>query len=128
MTLTGRYFSDDADNPLRNFQVYLGGAAGDSVATLTDTVNFSEGSGTYLQVLDLENRSHGNTSNYYRETPQPLIPDTFASSSLVYDMYTVLVKTNAQVGVNTPFQYEELTIAIATGVSGDLDTFLAAYL
>lgn len=110
-----------------NFQVFLNDTTGSGISVATATVSsaWKEGSGSYAQILALENQSFGRRSNQLRETPQPLLPENFADSSKNYDVWTFLVKTN-QDGQSPVkgHQYYQVVIANGTDVTGDWNTFL----
>jgi len=95
-----------------------------SAAVLATTNAHVEGSGSPQQVLQLEQEAKGAYGNYYRETPQPLTPEDFSSTSN-WDIYTIRFKTNqdGQSPVKA-HEYQELVLCIVDGLSGDLDTFL----
>jgi len=113
-----------------NFQVFLNDTTGSGIsgATATDTTAWKEGSGSAAQLLATELTSHGRRGNYYRETPQPLIPETFADVTTpgTYNLWTFLVKTNQE--GQSPVkgnQYYQVVIAGKAAVTGSWNTFLA---
>jgi len=119
--------SDTVDD---NFQVFLNDTTGSGISTATATVTtaWKQGSGSAAQIYALELESHGRRGNYYRETPQPLTPETFADTStpLNYNVWNFLVKTNqdGQIPVKGN-QYYMVVLAAASAVTGDFNTFLA---
>lgn len=92
-------------------------------ATIAVGVAHVEGSGSPQQVLRIEQENQGAYGNYYREGPQPLLPDTFTGSNN-FDIYTVRMLTNADRAVNKSNIYHEIVLCVVDGLSGDLDTFL----
>jgi hypothetical protein len=112
-----------------NFQVFLNDLTGSGIsgATVTVTTAWAQGSGSAAQIAALETIGLGGLSNLYRETPQPLIPDTFADTAtpLNYNVWNFLVKTNQE--GQSPVkgnQYYQVTVAGATAVTGSWNTFL----
>lgn len=92
-------------------------------AVVTTSVAHVEGSGSPQQVLRMEQDAMGAYGNYYRETPQPLLPATYSGSSN-FDIYTIRMKSDqdGQMPVKG-HQFEEIVLCIVDGLSGDLDTF-----
>lgn len=127
--LEARNGNVDPDEQRVVFNVQLNDDAGDELgATINQSVDPVEGSGAYRDIVQSEKDYHGGFGNLYRETPQPLIPSTHAVDGNTYDQYVILVETNNGDSPVKSNQYHEIVIAYEEDVSGDLATFLAAYL
>jgi len=90
-----------------------------------------QGSGRGDRMVDAEQRNAANMSRFWVESGLGGKLDDYAIrslSTLNYLIYTVMHKNDADLSINRSFEHEEIIIGLATGLTGDLDTFFGTYM
>jgi len=98
----------DTEDQVTSFRTALSEDFGST--PLTSSAAPVTGSGSYLQVANMEKNTQGFQSFFYRATPfEAEKPEFFADSDLTYDLVTILYRTNTTENIAKSNKYVEIS-------------------